>query len=243
MLRHVVGDETFFQILRDYTADPRYRFKVADTDDFRALCEARHGKSLEWFFTEWLTREDRLACNWTSTTYRLGDVFNVTVAIEQAQADLYTMPVDFRIVTAAGVVDTALWVDDRREEYHLVFADSVLDVACDPDHWILGDRNEITTDTSAIPPVAFLDQNFPNPFNPRTTLRFGLREPAHVLLQVFDARGALVATLARGERTAGVFDVAWNGADDRGRALRSGIYFCRLRAGTRDVSRKMILMR
>jgi len=243
MLRRVVGDAAFFQILQDYTADPRYRYSVADTDDFRALCEARSGESLEWFFTEWLTRVDRLAYNWSYKAYRLGDAFNVTVAVDQVQAALYAMPVDFRIVTAAGVIDTALWVDERHEEFHLTLADSVFDVACDPDHWILGDKNKITTDTSVIPVAAFLDQNFPNPFNPLTRLRFGLSEPGNALLQVFDVRGSLVATLARGRRGVGTFEIEWKAVDDRGAALPSGIYFCRLRTDTRDISRKMILMR
>ena len=243
MLRRVVGDGAFFDILKDYCADPRYRFSAAETDDFRALCEARYGSSLQWFFDEWLTREDRLDYRWSSKSYRLNDVFNLTIVVDQVQLALYTMPVDFRITTAAGTIDTVFWVDDRHEEFHVMLADSALAVQFDPDHWILCDKTVLAPSGAVVPSAVYLEQNFPNPFNPRTVIRFGVSDPSSVLLQIFDVRGSLVKTLIDRVQGAGTFDAAWDGTDDRGEALPSGIYFCRLRTPTRDISRKMILVR
>jgi aminopeptidase N len=245
MLRHVTGDSTFFDILKDWCSDPERRYGAAETNDFVAVCEARYGASLGWFFNEWLTRTDRLGYQWSHKEYELNGATNVTIAVDQVQDLLYTMPVDFRITTTSGVMDTVFWIDERHEEFHLSFPldDPVIDVAFDPGHWILCDKNEVTTEASAPAAVAFLDQNFPNPFNPQTVIRFGLAAPSRVVLQVFDSRGALLRTLVNGERPAGTQEVRWNGADERGASLPSGIYFYRLTTGSTEISRKMILLR
>ncbi len=243
MLRRVVGDGNFFQILRDYCADPRYRFGAAETNDFKALCEARHGSSLSWFFDEWLTRTDRLIYRYSSACYRLNGAFNATIVVDQTQTALYAMPVDFRITTASGVVDTVFWVDDRHEEFHVALADSALDVALDPDHWILCDKTELAPAGEETPSLAALDQNYPNPFNPETTIRFSLSGPAAVSLRIYDAAGRLVRTLVGEPLGAGTYARAWDGTDSRGAAVSSGVYLYRLDAGSFSRTRKMILIR
>jgi hypothetical protein len=84
----------------------------------------------------------------------------------------------------------------------------------------------------------------PNPFNPRTDLRFDLPEPACVTLKVFDATGRLVRTLADSEqRTAGRHVLTWDGRNDGGRALASGVYLYRLEAGKLSATGKMVLLK
>ena len=245
MLRRVMGDAAFFGALRDYCDDPRYRYSVAETADFRAVCEARHGSSLGWFFNQWLTRADRLAYRWSYKAYEIDGALRLTIAVDQTQDSLYAMPVDFRIVASSGSIDTVFWIDDRREEFRLELAagDAVTDVFFDPGHWVLCDRNLIATD--APPPAAavFLDQNVPNPFNPATRIRFGLPEASNVSLRVYDLRGALVATLAERRYGAGTHDLVWNGTNARGEPLASGIYFARLEADGAVRTRKLILAR
>jgi aminopeptidase N len=245
MLRRVMGDASFFGALRDYCDDPRYRYSVAETADFRAICEARHGSSLGWFFNPWLTRTDRLAYRWSYKAYEIEGALNLTIAVDQMQDSLYAMPVDFRIVASSGALDTSFWVDDRHEEFHVVFAagETVLDVLFDPDHWVLCDKVEIAT---GVPPAAtavFLDQNVPNPFNPTTRIRFGLPSASNVSLRVYDVRGALVATLAERRYGAGVHEAVWNATNARGEPLASGIYFARLDADGVVRTRKIILAR
>jgi hypothetical protein len=243
MLRRVIGDRGFFQILKDYCADPRYRFGAAETNDFKALCEARYGESLSWFFEEWLTRTDRLIYRYSSSCYRLTEGFNLTIVVDQSQSALYTMPVDFRITTASGVIDTVFWVDGRHEEFHVALADSALDVLLDPEHWILCDKTELAPTGETVPSFAALEQNYPNPFNPATTIRFSLIEPAAVSLRIYDAAGRLVRVLAEGPLSAGTYARAWNGTDSRGAAVSSGVYLYRLDAGSFSRTRKMILIR
>jgi hypothetical protein len=243
MLRHVIGDGDFFQILKDYCADPRYRFGAAETNDFKALCEARYGSSLSWFFDEWLTRTDRLGYRWSSACYRLNDAFNLTIVVDQTQLALYAMPVDFRITTASGVIDTVFWVDGRHEEFHVALADSALGAELDPGHWILCDKTELAPAGEAVPSFAFLDQNYPNPFNPATTIRFRLNEPAAVSLRIYDAAGRLVRVLVEAPLSAGTYARAWDGTDSRGAEVSSGVYLYRLDAGSFSRTRKMILIR
>ena len=243
MLRHVVGDGAFFQILKDYCADPRCRFSSAVTNDFKSICEARYGSPLSWFFDEWLTREDRLSYRWSDKSYRLNDAFNLTIVVDQMQLAPYTMPVDFRITTAAGTIDTVLWVDDPHEEFHIALADSALDVQLDPGHWILCDKTGLAPTHATAPSVASLDQNYPNPFNPVTTIRFRLKERAAVSLRVYDAAGRLARVLVEASLSEGTYARTWDGKDTRGEPVSSGVYLYRLDAGSFSQTKKMILLR
>lgn len=88
-----------------------------------------------------------------------------------------------------------------------------------------------------------LAQNFPNPFERGTSIRFALPEPQDVRLKVFNVEGRLVRTLLDGKRAAGRHVVAWDGTDEGGNAVSSGVYFYRLTAGTRQAERRMTYLR
>jgi len=88
-----------------------------------------------------------------------------------------------------------------------------------------------------------LEQNFPNPFNPITTIRFSAPAGVSARLVVYDARGKLVATLFDGPSSGGAREVQWNGRDDRGAPVSTGVYFYRLEAGKRTLTRKMLLLK
>ncbi len=88
-----------------------------------------------------------------------------------------------------------------------------------------------------------LDPNYPNPFNPRTTIAYELERGADVRLAVYGLDGSLVRVLESGFRAAGPHDVVWNGLDDGGRSVSSGVYLYRLRTGTETHLRRMSLVR
>jgi len=89
----------------------------------------------------------------------------------------------------------------------------------------------------------YLEQNVPNPFNPVTRIRFGLSSAGEVSLRVYDVSGRLVRTLVEGPLAAGPHGSSWDGRDDRGRPVSSGIYFLRLQRGSFVKVRKMVLAR
>ncbi len=94
-------------------------------------------------------------------------------------------------------------------------------------------------------PTTFaLHQNYPNPFNPSTTIGFSVSQSGPAMLEIYDVTGRLVRTLLSGNVAAGQHTAQWDGRDDRGSSVGSGVYFYRLRAGANSVaSRKMLLMK
>ena len=98
-------------------------------------------------------------------------------------------------------------------------------------------------ETPETPHAAYLEQNFPNPFNPQTTIRFGLDEAGPVTLRIYDPAGRLVATILDETIPAGHYSETWDGKDANGSAVSSGVYFYKLDTGSNIQTRKMILLR
>jgi len=91
-------------------------------------------------------------------------------------------------------------------------------------------------------PFAF-SQNAPNPFNPSTTIKFTVPYDSEVDLIVYDVAGRRVKTLVKGHMRADFYRVTWDGTNDNGSSVASGVYFYRLRAGKDVMSKKMVLLR
>jgi hypothetical protein len=100
------------------------------------------------------------------------------------------------------------------------------------------------TSVEAAPAAVLALSAHPNPFNPNTTLAFSLRESATLSLCILDAQGRLVRSLlAEAQRPAGLQSLTWDGRDDAGRALPSGLYFAQLVAGGERASRKLLMLK
>jgi len=98
------------------------------------------------------------------------------------------------------------------------------------------------------PPLArfALRQNFPNPFNPRTTIQYQLPEDTRVVLKVFDLHGREVKTLVDGGQARGSKSIVWNGTDNTGREVGSGVYIYKIQTdipGFEEQSKKMLLIK
>jgi len=107
-------------------------------------------------------------------------------------------------------------------------------------------------DGTAIPigvdPVAFanrLDDAYPNPFNPSTTIRYSIKDRGQVTLNIYNAAGQLVRTLVNDVQTprAEGFDVAWDGTNNAGQSVSSGVYFYKLTAKGFVQTKKMVLLK
>ncbi|MBN2069895.1 MAG: VCBS repeat-containing protein [Candidatus Krumholzibacteriota bacterium] len=88
-----------------------------------------------------------------------------------------------------------------------------------------------------------LCQNHPNPFNPSTVIRYEVAKPQYVSLRIYDVNGSLVRILCDSHRQPDRYEISWNGDNDKGRQVSSGIYFCRLVAGDFAQTKKMVLLR
>lgn len=98
-------------------------------------------------------------------------------------------------------------------------------------------------DTPDAPGTTALYQNVPNPFNPVTTIHFDVARPGHVVLEVYDVLGRRVRTLVDRDLPASHRAIVWDGTDDRGTTVTTGVYFLRLVAGGTQETRKMIMVK
>jgi FlgD Ig-like domain len=103
----------------------------------------------------------------------------------------------------------------------------------------------LTREITLTPPMYQdeLAQNYPNPFNPTTTLAFSLAKGTDVELKIYDVRGALVKTLVHEHRAAGNHRVPWDGSNQQGNRVATGVYFYKLVAGSFVDTKKMTLLK
>ncbi|MBA7592838.1 hypothetical protein ES708_35032 [subsurface metagenome] len=87
-----------------------------------------------------------------------------------------------------------------------------------------------------------LFENYPNPFNPSTTISYALKESAHTTLIVYNAMGQKVRTLTDSHMPAGRHEATWNGRDESGNSVSSGVYFYTLTAGDYTKTMKMLFV-
>jgi len=103
------------------------------------------------------------------------------------------------------------------------------------------------TTTPSLPDAFGLVQNVPNPFGPRTTIAFRIPADAGAAvrtdLSIYDVNGRRVRTLAADRRSPGEYEVTWDGRDDGGRRVASGVYFYRLQAGSFTAQKRMVLLK
>ncbi len=116
------------------------------------------------------------------------------------------------------------------------------ELAKDVFQWMNSTTNANVTPAET-PKFTKLAQNYPNPFNPTTTIKFDLKEKGFVTLKVYNVAGQLVRTLVEGERNAAAYSVDWDGANDRGAAVASGIYFYKMETKGFSQTKKMVLLR
>ena len=96
-------------------------------------------------------------------------------------------------------------------------------------------------DETVTPIVSALYPNFPNPFNPSTTISYSIASPMPVKIEIFNMRGQRVSTLVNGAQPAGDHSVVWNGMDISGNRVSSAVYFYRMTSGKYSATKKMVL--
>jgi len=106
--------------------------------------------------------------------------------------------------------------------------------------------DDVGTVMSPLPQAFHLSQNYPNPFNPTTTISFDIRMEAgaeqHVNLTIYDLRGRHVKTLIDDELEQGSHEAVWDGKDEQGQQVSSGIYLYTLKSGEKIYTRKMAVV-
>jgi hypothetical protein len=108
---------------------------------------------------------------------------------------------------------------------------------------LMGSATPVSNEDLVNPAVTQLQGNYPNPFNPETTISFSLKESQFVNIDIYNILGQRVKTLVANEMNKGTHSLIWNGTDNGGRNVASGIYFYKMQAGKYSSTKKMILMK
>jgi aminopeptidase N len=157
MLRHVVGDSVYFDIMRAYYDDPRFAHGVAEIEDFQEVCETVSGMDLDYFFDEWIYGTYYPKYQYSYIYESVGDgQYDVFIHIDQTQTSNpthFTMPVDLHVTTYSMDTTAVVFNDPRHEDFTIRVTSAGINVELDPDRWILRSAsstsygmNIITTD-------------------------------------------------------------------------------------------------
>jgi aminopeptidase N len=251
MLRGIVGDSTFFNIMRTYSDAPNLKYNAATTEDFQAVAESVYGQTLNYFFQEWIYGENEptYSVGWNSSIVS-GDIYNMNINVNQvtnSNPTFFTMPVQIKIHTSLGDTTVTLFNDTQYQNFQFEIAGQPLSIVFDPGNWILKNNTTVTEVNDFYQPLNFsLEQNYPNPFNPSTTISYTIPESGLVTLKVYDVLGREVATLVNEQNEAGIHQVDFNASN-----LNSGVYFYTIESSNPSASsgqsfvetKKMILIK
>jgi aminopeptidase N len=240
MLRGMVGNTIFFNILKNYLNDPLLSYGTATTEDFERVAEETSGMDLGYFFDQWIYGENypKYAIDWDWERVLL-EGYKINLRIEQSvntRPHFFTMPVKVKISTITGDTTISLFNNAQVQDFSFTVAGEPNSLTFDPDNLIL--KDVIIFDPASIILDFGLEQNYPNPFNTSTQIKFKIPSLQKVLLKVFNSLGEEVAVLTNEELPAGDYTINFNPTD-----LPSGTYLYSLTAGERVEAKKMILLK
>ncbi|HEX9934770.1 MAG TPA: M1 family aminopeptidase, partial [bacterium] len=248
MLRKGVGESIFWRILQEFYQT--YCYGNASTEEFQAVCERVSQKPLGSFFRQWVYGKGfpQIAYSHMFLPLQSGGT-KVVLQIQQLQESdsPFQMPLDVRL---AGIRDTTVWIDTPSEMF--VFAvDRMPDsVVIDPDGWLLARTTRLPSglrESGAAPKRFTLFPPFPNPFNTAVTLYYDVSDSSaasRLSLTVYNLAGQEVAVLLDNAiPVPGMYQTAWNGTDNKGKPLPSGVYVIRMQADAFSLEQKAVLLR
>jgi hypothetical protein len=174
---------------------------------------------------------------WDASTDEDFDYFTVYCAPDPGT------PIDQAVVVTTTTDTTVVLPDSTQNKYVFVTAKDFNGNESEESNRELNPLVTGVDDGGNVPVRTTLHQNVPNPFNPTTTIRFELATAADVTLRIYDVSGRLVRTLVDESMPQARHDVTWNGLNDAGAQVASGVYFYRLTAGDFMQVRKMTILK
>jgi aminopeptidase N len=253
MLRFVTGDTVFeqpgvfFRAMRAY--GDSFKYRNANTQDYRRIMEQFTGLELGWFFDEWVYDlgypNYDVGWQWRQTV----DGYEVVVDVEQNNMSgapgCFHLPVEVRVNWSGGSGTYRFDVAANPHREVISVPNQPTSLTFDPNDWLL-DRHTVhlgiaDAGAGAGPVRARIAECGPNPAAGSVRLACLLPRGGAASLRVYDANGRLVRTFFDGVQPAGTRSVAWDRTDDGGRRLGAGVYLVRLNAGSASESRKLVL--
>ena len=247
MLRYVLGDTVFFNVLHSYATDTvNFKYKPARTADVNAMWNIYSGQNLDYFFNEWIYQPNHPVY---ANTYNIanlgGGQFRVNFTANQTQSNtpFHTMPLTLKISFTTGS-DTTIRVlnDANNQMFSFYFYRQPTTLVFDPNNDIVLKNASLIVsadENNTVLPTKFnLYQNYPNPFNPVTVIKYDIPENSNVKISVFDVTGREIKNLVNEAKVPGNYEVMFNGV-----SLASGVYYYKLEAGNFSDVKKLILLK
>ncbi|WP_461114780.1 M1 family aminopeptidase [Spirosoma jeollabukense] len=208
MLRGIVGDSTFFRILKTYAATPALAYQSAVTEDFQAVAQQVSGKDLAYFFKQWIYGEGYPT--YKATLSGGTSTSTVTVRLEQRNATAsnpssFTMPVQIKVQSAAGDTTVTVFNDRADQTFSLPTKGAVTSVVVDPNNWILKttESTPIITAISEPPPGEL--RAYPNPTTETLTVDFTQTQAGPVTVSLTNLLGQRVRTSSESNLRPGTY--------------------------------------
>ena len=188
--------------------------------------------------------EEAVDVDGDSIIYHYTSVLTVGTVTEQIDTSL--VDTSFTFMSYQSLYDQlyALESTTAELEWNVYADDGHVSVSAENGPLTLSiDVSSLSIEDEAIPDVFALHQNYPNPFNPVTNIRFDVPEQSLVKMEIFNILGQRVKTLANQEMNAGFHSIQWNGSNDHGKPLSSGMYIYTINAGKFHAVKKLVFMK
>jgi len=247
MLRHVMGDSLFFAGWNEFGS--RYKWDTATTEDFESVMEEIGGQDLSWFFNEWIYGPGYPRYNYSWVALPSGGQWGVHMWFDQVQTSggPFTMPIDMAAISAVDTVIRTVWIDsDPDTTWFVTGPNRPTSLIFDYHNWVLDYHTELPSavpEGGVVPLVFSLHPAYPNPFNSSTVIQFSVPAPCRTQLTVFNILGQRVTTLLDNLVPAGRHDVHWDGKDNLGGEVASGLYLIGMETAGFHKVEKVILLR
>jgi aminopeptidase N len=256
MLRGVLGDSTFFEVLRAFADSFAYR--NATTEDFEGVCEHVTADTLDWFFDEWIYQAGYPEYQWWWEWHDAGGgQILLRVKIDQVQSrahntPIFRMPIPLKVVYF-GQSDTTtytIWDEDSSQYFEFVSSYIPYDVLLDPDDWVLKKATEVAPgvegnggeqDPPAMGPRIL--SCAPNPFASSIDIECSVNPGRpRAQLRIYNLAGQLVRGFAANSPSLSRLLWTWDGRDNAGQRVGPGVYFCSLRTDQGTDTRRLLLV-
>ena len=244
MLRGVVGDSTFFNVMRTYATT--YKDSSTTVAMYRNVAEQVSGRNLGWFFDEWLYHTGAPSYTYSWQSRQIGvDTFQLTLWVNQLDS-LFTMPIQTSIFTQSGRQDQWPVVAHRSDTFQFLLSQNPDSVILDKDDWLLDrgiTRVGVEAGTPSLPLTTTLLPVHPNPFRGSARIDYSLAAKGRVRLSVYNVAGQLVRELVNEPQAPGRYSASWDRRNESGRSVPAGVYFIRFETSAYRVTEKAVLLR
>lgn len=258
MLMYVMGDTTnFFTAMRNYGQDHKYQ--NATFADFQHEAEMVYGGSLDWFFQPWLYSAGYPEYRWGWQVRDLGGgQYAADVSIRQVQTrqptTIFTMPVEFTFWNSSDTSGTMrtykAWVGQAFQGLTFTMGFRPDTIFIDRNNWILKTTQQVPYEAvekeaaqRSFPPALRLGEMRPNPVRDEGEVDYDLPYSSQVALRIYNALGQRVKTLVDRQASPGSYRMRWDGRDEQGRKVGSGVYFLSLEIQGKAIRGKVVVVR